>query len=293
MTTSTSRIPFVVRGYRLLLRCYPAAHRRQFGNAMDQVFRDQVRACREPAGDGLRRLLIRTLFDFFRTCCTAHWDEFGRRGAQPGLAGFAHIELMGGAGVAALFCALVVVVTALMPRTYVSTTRFLARDSAPVPAADAPKDLARTLERVRSPRVLEAVATRLDLQTEWSREYSRHGVLRMSEVTELLANQIDLDRFRGDSRMFQLRIWNRDALQAASIANALVDVLRETATEPGSIVVTDQAAPAPRPMRPNVPLNVFTGILGGGIAGLLAAGTLRLLRWLRGGGSASRLSPGC
>ena len=59
--------------YRVLLLCYPAAHRREYGELMLQLFRDQWRdAARDGTALGPLRFCVRTLFDLILSAASEH-----------------------------------------------------------------------------------------------------------------------------------------------------------------------------------------------------------------------------
>jgi hypothetical protein len=62
--------------YRALLRVYPAAHRREYGPWMAQLFRDLCRdAVQRDGALGLIWLWVRTLLDTARTALVEHMDD--------------------------------------------------------------------------------------------------------------------------------------------------------------------------------------------------------------------------
>jgi hypothetical protein len=76
--------------YRVLLRVYPAAHRREYGLWMAQLFRDLCRdAVQQDGALGLVWLWARTLLDTARTALVEHADDSeqtrGTRGLVPAL----------------------------------------------------------------------------------------------------------------------------------------------------------------------------------------------------------------
>ena len=73
----TNRLPvWSVRAYRLLLQAYPASVRRDYGDAMTQVFADLVRdAWRDSGRAGLRRVWRQTLPDLAISLGRAYASE--------------------------------------------------------------------------------------------------------------------------------------------------------------------------------------------------------------------------
>ncbi|MFN2153369.1 MAG: hypothetical protein ACK2T5_17335, partial [Anaerolineales bacterium] len=67
--------------YALLLRVYPAAHRREYGAQMEQLFRDLCRdAYRERGIVGIVRLWGRVLRDTLGAAAVEYWDGFKKGG---------------------------------------------------------------------------------------------------------------------------------------------------------------------------------------------------------------------
>lgn len=74
------------RIYRMLLRAYPAAYRRQYGPLMAQAFRDLAReAYRHPGLASLARLWMNTLTDVATTAAVEHVDVLLNRAMPSGL----------------------------------------------------------------------------------------------------------------------------------------------------------------------------------------------------------------
>ena len=67
--------------YRLLLRAYPRRYRDQYGQPMEQVFRDQLRNAHTPAQ--LSALWVRTLGDWSKTVITRHVEPPAPPMARP------------------------------------------------------------------------------------------------------------------------------------------------------------------------------------------------------------------
>ena len=66
--------------YRLFLRAYPAAFRREYGSRMAHVFRDSCRdALRQRGLFALIPFWLQTLSDLFGTACLEHWSAFQGR----------------------------------------------------------------------------------------------------------------------------------------------------------------------------------------------------------------------
>jgi hypothetical protein len=70
---SDDRFPIACRIYRMLLRCYPRAHRTEYGELMEQLFRDQCRDARRKQGTfGLVAMWFQLPGDFIFTVLREH-----------------------------------------------------------------------------------------------------------------------------------------------------------------------------------------------------------------------------
>src|ERR1041385_2590730 len=58
--------------FHQLLALYPAAHRRDYGTAMEQLFRDQCRDARREGNWGLAKLWLRVLPDVLHSSIQEH-----------------------------------------------------------------------------------------------------------------------------------------------------------------------------------------------------------------------------
>lgn len=295
---------WLVRGYRILLRFYPAAHRQRFGPPMDQLFRDQLRDCpSQPVSFPTARLVLRTSLDFLRSCPAAHWEEFRQRAPLSRHLFGGRASVIAGLVVATLIFSAGAVVTSLLPRTYMSSARFVLNPTEPNPAPDNPTlpagspavmdpfRLNTVLEMTRSTEVLGQVARRLDLAETLSPIYLGHqgpaeARLHPLEIAAILKDKVQARRFRNTS-MIEVRVYDRDPALAARIANGIVEVLRDvdSGTRDGgssSLMIADAAEPGLRPIGPNVPLNLtvaaLVGLLLGTLAMILSALLHRLLR---------------
>jgi hypothetical protein len=74
MRMSLPSIPSMVRLYRLLLRLYPADHRREYGMLMEQLFRDQYRKVLNQGG--IRSLARLWFADFIISVPSAHLAHY-------------------------------------------------------------------------------------------------------------------------------------------------------------------------------------------------------------------------
>lgn len=282
MANSPERIAKWARWYRRALWLYPAAHRREYADAMVQHFRDQLRGLGAMGGGGLGRFLFRTLIDFAGNCVREHRQSLREKlTMKSGKAGW--LAAVSGGFAAVLILGAVVAVTAHLPRTFLSTARLklFPDDGRWMAATFDPFQLQTQAEILRSPEVLGKVADQLKLAERWGVE-SAAGMLNPSETFLRLRQRVEVRQYR-NTTMVEVRAFDSDPALAADIANTVTEVYLEytkrgkaaASPEGGQVmgaVVTDPAEPGLRPVRPNVPLNLFVGILVAGAFGLLIAG---------------------
>ncbi len=296
--------------YHRLLAAYPKTHRRKYGPAMAQLFRDQCRdAWSGGHGWGLIRLWLRVLPDLVKTSVLEHLSTLKQRQTM--------LERIGTLlrprsapwvvfiGVFALVFFLVVAATTLitfiMPESYSSTARLVLRpaasEAAQKPGSPSPLGpydpylLQTELEVLQSHAVLDKVIDQLDLNQTWGRKYAGGERLRTPETLELLKARIELRPVRNTS-LIEIRAFSDQPTEAAALANAIAESYRDyrshsTAAGTGDAVgqmrveIVDQAVPSLRPVRPNKPLNIALGIAAGALLALAAgAGLAVLAAWL-------------
>jgi capsular polysaccharide biosynthesis protein len=303
--------PFAVRVYRFGLRLYPEAYRRRFGPEMEQLFRDQWRDARASGSlGGFVGLLFRTVADLILTAGCQRILALRRGlGARETLTPVARLGWSLGAGfpVALLVVGLTVAVTFAMPATYRSESRVLVRHVVAAPehgsAGADPFVLAREAEVAVSLEVLARVVERLALAERWAGERSPGRLLSSAEAVAMLRDRVTVRQVR-NTAILEVAVYDADRELAADIANAITEayvVVRGTAPsgtsspEVGDVAsrvgasIIDPAEAGLRPVRPNVPLNIFVGLLVGGMVGLVvsAAVWVRLRRGIAGAGPAS------
>jgi capsular polysaccharide biosynthesis protein len=186
-----------------------------------------------------------------------------------------------------------VVVTVLMVESFASTARIKLTPYTTAPPGVAvprgvmgsydPYLLQTEFEVMQSAVVLDPVIQNLDLGKEWSKWFGRGQPLKNSELLTLLKARIDLRLVR-NSNIIEIRAFDQQAEMAAKIANEIARVYvehrRQVATAGSSangfsLEIIDRAVPAVRAVRPNKPLNIALGSLGGLVLGA-AAGAARV-----------------
>ena len=157
------------------------------------------------------------------------------------------------------------------------------------------------LALIDSAAILGRVAKKLGLAESWGKTYANGERLTEAETIWLLKSCIDVRVFRrvgGADWLDAISVYGPNPKEASEIANALAESYRELAVvsaeesvlaeidrpfaldsgkrneQPRStagvgtprsrtVYIVDNAVPGPRPVRPNKPLNLSLGILGG------------------------------
>jgi capsular polysaccharide biosynthesis protein len=271
--------------YEHLLKAYPQAHRKAYGSAMAQLFRDQCRdAWQEARSWGLIKLWLHVLPDLLKTSIAEHLHNL--KGRKPMLEKTFAMFHLNTAPLKTLFSVFVIVVvlvfsvvtigTLLMPDSYASTVRIkleakniLAKkpDGSPVIVSGYDPYLMQTeFEAIQSDAVLNRVIDALNLKEIWGQKYAHKAELASAETLALLRNRLELRPVRNTS-LVEIRVFSEDRIEAARIANAIAEVYRadrpKMAAESMQIEILDRAEPGLRPVRPNKPLNLALGVSGG------------------------------
>jgi len=283
MPQATPALP--VRLYRRALRLYPAGYRERFGPEMVQVFSQQWQSvCHSDSEWEPFRLILRTLTDLLIT-------SFQQRLAT--LTPFRSMKrsflsnwrlscsLVGGLLVAAAVFGLAVAVSLALPKTYLSSSRLLLRmivETRPANESTSNISVMQTeMEIIQSALVLHKALDRAGAAEAWSPTYLVQGTLKPAEMTEILRDKLEVRQFR-NTQMVEIRVYDRDREMAARLANAIAEAYLEYRAEGAPNhglrpAVVDMAEPGLRPVRPNIPLNLFVGLLSAGVLGVIS-GTL-------------------
>jgi serine/threonine protein kinase/Tfp pilus assembly protein PilF len=154
--------------------------------------------------------------------------------------------------------ALAIGVTLLLPRTYVGIA--LVRMTGP-PAAQDPYHFQTESEVIQSQPVLGPVAASLNLDQRWGKKFYGGKVFGDEETVALMKRMMEIQPVRGSS-VIEIRFYSDSPKEAAEIANKIAETYCARPPEHTGEII-DRAIPPWRPIRPNVPLNIFIGALAG------------------------------
>ena len=277
--TRCKAVAFSGRLFQRLLAVYPRAHRREYGPAMAQLFRDQ---CRDAWADsrqwGLICLWLRVLPDLLKSSVLEHLSTLKERKTM-----LARLDtllrprsapLSVFVAVFLLVVATSTLVTFIMPESYSGTVRLKVGWSVNDRAGQA------EFESIQSEAVLAKVIDGLDLNKAWGEKYAGGKPLKPSETLALLRARLDLRPVRSTS-LIEIRAFSDSPSEAAALANAIALGYREYRSGNTPAEIVDRAVPGLKPVRPNKPLNVALGILGGMFLALSAgASTAGIAAWI-------------
>jgi capsular polysaccharide biosynthesis protein len=299
------------RLYQRLLAAYPKAHRRDYGPAMAQLFRDQCRdAWRAGRGWSLAWLWLRALPDLVKSSVLEHLSTLNERKTMLERLGMllrprsAPWLVFSGVFVLVFFfvVATTTLITFIMPESYGGTARVLVRQAAtsaapkaesqPLASSYDPYYIQTQLGIIESEAVLGPVIEDLDLNKVWGARYAGGGPLRTSETIALLKRRIELRPVR-NTWLIQVRAFSDEPAEAAQLANAVALSYckyssRTASAEIGGPTVArlqpliiDTAVPGLRPVRPNKPLNIALGVAAGLLLALAAGAAMAgIAAWL-------------
>ena len=272
----------MVRLFRVALGSYPSAYRRRFALEMEQVFREQWKAV-QSRGRALEILvfLLWTAGDLLLSSLRERLATLSKHPTMKipfSLSSPLGWSLAGGAVVAMAILTLVTSVTLALPKTYMSSTKVTLNVSEGAPQATDHWAIETELEVIQSSEVLRQAALRAHLAELWSPIYLPQGTLQPVEIVSILRDKLEVRQFRM-TRLAEIRVYDRDRQLAADVANAIAgsyvdSQLGNPETSPQRAMLVDVADPGLKPIRPNLPLNVFLGLVVGGMLGLGTAGVL-------------------
>jgi uncharacterized protein involved in exopolysaccharide biosynthesis len=203
-------------------------------------------------------------------------------------------------------------VTFILPETYSSVARIKLQPSnagiagsVAQPSGTAVYDanvIQTEFAVIQSEKIINPVIELLDLNSKWAQKFHIAGKLKTAESCELLRHQIEL-RPEGKTGVIDIKVYSGDKNEAADIANALARAYsnyrfdleeklikdsfsaraKEMNVESGTPIldrifqIIDVAVPGNRPVRPNVPLDLFLGAVVGVFAALVVGGLVAFL----------------
>jgi len=235
---------------------------------MSLLFRDQCKDALGGAGpSGLAKLWLRVLVDMGTTACREHLFQIQQSMKQSLINSlFQKPTVTFGKVFTVTFlllsAVLIITVVFLLPKAYSSTARVAVAKPNLATGEYDPYFIQTEFERITSKEGLNRVIEELGLKKRLS-ELTGARRLMPSESYQLLRRMVEVRQFRNTS-MIEVNVYSEDRIAAAEIANRIVDVYRRSAEEAKSyrtVEVTDRAEPGLRPVRPNLPLNLFVGLI--------------------------------
>ncbi|TAK97595.1 MAG: DUF4019 domain-containing protein, partial [Verrucomicrobia bacterium] len=202
---------------------------------------------------------------------------------------------------------IVALITFLLPNSFQASARVkveqlmpagLDQPAQPLSSYD-PYLIQTECELMQSQPVLERVIEKLQLDGRWGRKYAGGEKLSGATALNLLRAQLQLRPVRNTS-LIEISVFSDGAAEAAELANATAESYTELHQQqvredlesaqnrktneitPASlprlvrVQIVDRATPPTRPVRPNRPLNLFLGAVGGGCLAIVAAGLTAL-----------------
>jgi capsular polysaccharide biosynthesis protein len=286
--------------YQRLVAAYPKAHRREYGQPMVQLFRDQCRdAWRGGRTWGLIWLWLRVLPDLVNTSVLEHLSALKERKtmlerinslfAPRSAPRLVFISVF--AGVFLLVVTASTLITFILPESYASTARVLVRQAAGEASQKAtspdslgpydPYFLQTQMELIQSQLVLGRVINDLDLNEAWGKKTANGAPLEPSLTLTLLRSRLEIRTVRNTS-LIEIRAFSDQPAEAARLANAIAQSYQAYRSHIASTETVDYAVPGLRPVRPNKPANIAVGVMGGFLLALAAgAAVAGIVAWLR------------
>lgn len=209
------------------------------------------------------------------------------------------------------------VVTFIMPEVYSSKARIRVQNDAAftasqgaastIAAAHDPTYIQTELAVIKSELVLDPVVELLDLNARWGHKFHMEGKLMTAESRAILRGRLEL-RPVPNASLIDITACSDDNQESAEIANAVAQVYRDyrrnrrlelmqniadkanetaqmskisqqdsAAANVPLVEILDHAMPGPKPIRPNVTLNLFLGVVIGIVLSLLVGGLVAFL----------------
>lgn len=256
------------RIYTRFLRLYPKRFRQRFGSEMEQLFREQHKAALERENFfAFLSFWLRTLMDLAASVSREHIQQLKHPMNTRSLLNSCSERLsFRRLFIAITICLLTACIFAtvfILPKTYLAMARV--QLMTPAGAFD-PYHLQTTFEKLRSHRVLDPVIEELGLTKMLAKQAGGPARLKLAEAHEILSKMIYLRQSRNTS-LVEIGVHSGDPNVSAAIANKIVEVAQRL----DPIEVIDSASPRSQPIRPNVLLNIMTGVAASILAASLIA----------------------
>jgi predicted Ser/Thr protein kinase len=186
-----------------------------------------------------------------------------RRGAWTGLLVFL------------LVVAAATVVTMLLPAVYVATARVRLTG----PESVDPYHLQTEVEIIQSQPVLEPVAASLNLSQRWGQKFAGGAALSDDQTVALMKRMIDVRPIR-NTALVEIGVHSDSPAEAAEIANKITETYCALPPALRANIIKRAMVPS-YPIRPNVPLNIFLGVVAGGVLGFFVGTWVGLISFWR------------
>lgn len=282
--------------YLRLLTLYPKSHRKEYGNAMLQLFRDQyLDAWAASRTRGVIAFWLHVLPDLLKTSILEHLSNLNRRKSMLKLLRpqFTPLPVFFKVFAAVFLLAVLtsVVIAFLIPESFRSTAQIIVEEKQPG-SQQAQSDfidpyfLQTEFEVIESRVVLSKAVAALKLCDVWGKKFNNGAPLSSDWAETILRRNLELRPMR-NTRVIEISAFSDSPDEAAKLANGVVEAYRIYKAEEARankdalpmksmVSIIQPAIPETHPARPNkaliVNLGVVAGILFGLIAGGMAAG---------------------
>jgi capsular polysaccharide biosynthesis protein len=180
-----------------------------------------------------------------------------------------------------------VVISLILPETYVSKARVLVETST---GSVDPNLVKAEFDAILSNAVLERAIEKLNLNVVWGRKYLNGENLSTAETLKMLKARLTFLPI-DDTSIIEIIAYSEDSHEAALIANAVAETYQHVCSEKRAAerarnhfdpsIIDDPpvsfiqvAEPASQPCGPNIPLNIFRGVVAGIFLGSIVATTV-------------------
>jgi hypothetical protein len=275
------------RLYRFLLKAYPAGFRREFGEKLVQLFLDQHR---DATGGGSRSapfgFWVRTLKDTTRSAGREHLYQLRTTltGASPGMLLLQSFRTPWRGFLVTFAAGVVITLVQLgtVQPAYLSTARAVIVDGNHPMAAMDPYKIQVVVNALASEGNLGEVVRVLNLSARWG---NNAGQLSAEDSVRRLRQGLEIQSIRNTALVFA-SYYGENAKENAEIANQVLTRYRVNIAEARArgtiaspeISIIDMAVPGTRLARGNREVFAVAGLILSGLAGLLAAAGIAVVR---------------